>query len=243
MVIKRFFDILASLLGLVFLAPLLIIISLIIFLNDFHNPFYLSYRAGKNGKSFKLIKFRSMKINADQTGVGSTANDDERITKIGKMIRKYKLDELPQLINVFLGQMSLVGPRPQLERDVEIYTIAERLLLKVAPGITDFSSIIFSDEGQILNGSKDPDLDYNQLIRPWKSRLGILYIKNQSLFMDFILIFLTLLAIVKRRLALRMINKILGNLSSNKKLISISSRKFPLKPYPPPGADSIVQNN
>ena len=121
-----------------------------------------------------MVKLRSMIINADKNKVDSTASDDMRITRVGMMIRAYKLDELTQLINVLKGDMSLVGPRPNVQRDVDLYSETEKRLLSVKPGITDFSSIIFSDEGDILSGLDDPDIAYNQLIRPWKSRLGIL---------------------------------------------------------------------
>ena len=126
-----------------------------------------------------------MIVNADSSGVDSTSTDDNRITKVGSLIRQFKIDEIPQLINVLLGQMSFVGPRPNVRSDVDLYTKKEELLLTIKPGITDFSSIIFSDEGEILSGSKDPDLKYNQIIRPWKSRLGILYIQNASFLLDF----------------------------------------------------------
>jgi lipopolysaccharide/colanic/teichoic acid biosynthesis glycosyltransferase len=181
-----------------------------------------------------------MIISADKSGVDSTASDDKRITWIGYIIRKVKLDEITQLWNVMVGNMSLVGPRPNVERDVGIYTEKEFELLNVKPGITDFSSIVFSDEGSILDGSKDPDLDYNQLIRPWKSRLGLLYIQHQSILLDIKLIILTIVAIISRKKALKSIHKILLKLSNDKKLTEIVKRESKLSPYPPPGSDSIV---
>jgi len=193
-----------------------------------------------NRKIFQMVKLRSMIVAADISGVDSTASDDERITWIGHLIRKIKLDEITQLWNVVIGNMSLVGPRPNVERDVAIYTDIELGLLNVRPGITDLSSIVFSDEGSILKGSEDPDLDYNQLIRPWKSRLGLLYIKNQSLWLDVKLIFLTIISIISREKALNAIHKILQKLSSDKKLIEIVKRKSSLSPYPPPGSDKVV---
>ena len=174
--LKRTFDIFFSSIGLIFLSPIFLIFILMIFLQDFSNPFYRAPRVGKNGKIFTMVKLRSMIINADKNKVDSTASDDMRITRVGMMIRAYKLDELTQLINVLKGDMSLVGPRPNVQRDVDLYSETEKRLLSVKTGITDFSSIIFSDEGDILSGLDDPDIAYNQLIRPWKSRLGILYI-------------------------------------------------------------------
>ena len=158
---------------------------MIIWLSDFNSPFYVSSRVGKDNKPFKLIKLRSMIINADKTGIDSTSKSDNRITKVGKIIRKFKLDELCQLFNVLLGEMSLVGPRPNVKREVDLYSDIEINLLNVKPGITDFSSIVFSDEGDILDGAENPDLRYNQLIRPWKSRLGLIYIKNSSILLKF----------------------------------------------------------
>ena len=154
-----------------------------------------------------MIKIRSMKVNADLSGVDSTANDDSRITLVGKIIRKFKIDELAQLINVFLGQMSFVGPRPNVERETSLYTTEEKKLLNLKPGITDISSIVFSDEGDILEGRDDPDITYNQLIRPGKSKLGIFYIENSNIFLDVYLIFLTFLSIISRQKALELLSK------------------------------------
>ena len=128
-----------------------------------------------------MIKLRSMIVNAEKSKVDSTSSNDPRITKIGKIIRKLKLDELSQLFNVFIGEMSLVGPRPNVKRETDLYTEVEKNLLRVKPGITDFASIIFSDESEILKNVDDPNISYNQLIRPWKSRLGLFYIKKQSI--------------------------------------------------------------
>ena len=161
---KRLIDILVSLFGLFFLSPLLLIFMFLIFMQDKHFPFYVAKRVGKNGVMFKMIKLRSMTIGAEKNGVDSTSINDTRITPIGLKVRKYKLDELTQLWNVLKGDMSLVGPRPNVKRDVDLYSNVEMQILLVKPGITDFSSIIFSDEGEILKDSKDPDLMYNQLI-------------------------------------------------------------------------------
>ena len=238
--VKRLMDITAAAAGLLILSPILITVAFIVYLQDFHNPLYIASRVGKQRKMFNMVKLRSMIVTADKSGVCSTSSDDKRITWIGHFIRKIKLDEITQLWNVLIGDMSLVGPRPNVERDVAIYTEEELHLLDVSPGITDFSSIVFSDEGDILEGSKDPDLDYNQLIRPWKSRLGIFYIRHQSILLDIKLILLTVTSIISRQKALNGINRILSKLSPDEKLIEIVKRERRLIPYPPPGSDSIV---
>ncbi len=240
--VKRLMDITAAAAGLLILSPILITVAFIVYLQDFHNPLYIAPRVGKQRKMFKMVKLRSMIVAADKSGVDSTSSDDKRITWIGHFIRKIKLDEITQLWNVLIGDMSLVGPRPNVERDVAIYTEEELHLLDVRPGITDFSSIVFSDEGDILEGSEDPDLDYNQLIRPWKSRLGILYIIHQSMLLDIKLILLTVTSIISRQKALNGINRMLSKLSADEKLIEIVKRESRLIPYPPPGADIIVSS-
>ena len=239
---KRFTDLIISLFGLIFLSPIILPVLLIVWLQDFHNPFYVAPRVGKNEKIFKMIKLRSMKINADKSGVDSTSSNDSRITSVGRFIRKIKLDEISQLINVLFGDMSLVGPRPNVKRETDLYTSEEKKLLSEKPGITDFSSIVFSDEGDILKDSSDPDLDYNQLIRPWKSRLGIFYINNKSLRLDFILIFLTVIAILNRDSALKKIHNLLMRLNADEVLLKIAKRKTDLVPAPPPGSDKIVES-
>ena len=239
--LKRLTDICFSLIGLIIFSPVLLIFCFLIWLQDFNNPFYISSRVGRLNKDFKLIKLRSMVVNADSSGVDSTSTDDKRITKIGSLIRQFKIDEIPQLINVFLGQMSFVGPRPNVRSDVNLYTKKEELLLIVKPGITDFSSIIFSDEGEILAGSEDPDLKYNQIIRPWKSRLGILYIQNASFLLDFKLLIYTLVSIFWKDFIIELICKELRNIGADKRLIEICTRKETLTPHPPPGTDRIFK--
>ena len=187
-----------------------------------------------------MVKLRSMTIGADKSGVDSTSSGDMRITKIGHMIRRYKLDELMQLWNVFLGDMSLVGPRPNVQRDTDLYTVQEKRLLTVKPGITDFSSIVFSDEGSILEGKEDPDLAYNQLIRPWKSRLGLIYIDNRSFSLDLQLILYTVVAIVSKEKALMWVVSTLERLNVEEKVIAVTRRKDKLTPFYPPGSSEIV---
>ena len=240
MFIKRLFDITVSFLGLLLLSPLLVVILFLVWWQDKHSPFYIAPRVGRNHKMFNMVKIRSMIINADKSGVDSTSANDKRITPVGHFVRKYKVDEFMQLWNVLLGHMSIVGPRPQVERDVQIYTEEEHNILKVKPGITDFSSIIFSDEGDILSDKEDPDLAYNQLIRPWKSRYCLFYIKNQNLLLDIELIRLTILAIISKKNALRKIVKILTSLNADIELINIAKRDKPLIPSKPPGSNKII---
>jgi lipopolysaccharide/colanic/teichoic acid biosynthesis glycosyltransferase len=238
--IKRFFDVLVSLVGLVFFLPILIPVLFLIWKYDKQSPFYIAPRVGKNGKIFKMLKLRSMVVNAEKTGVASTSNSDFRITPIGHKIRKYKLDELLQLWNVLLGDMSLVGPRPNVKAETELYTNIEKSLLSVKPGITDFSSIVFSDEGKILENKKDPDLAYNQLIRPWKSRLGLVYIEHQSIINDIQIIIYTQVALISKPKALNWVSKKLEKFGVSKDLVDISKRQTKLVPFPPPGLDKII---
>ncbi len=236
---KRFFDICCAVIGLIIFSPVLIICMILVWFQDFHSPLYIARRVGKNGKIFRMVKIRSMVVRAEKSGVHSTAADDARITNTGRMIRKYKLDELPQLWNVLCGDMSLVGPRPNVQSDVNLYTGAEVKLLDIRPGITDFSSIVFSDEGAILEDAEDPDLLYNQIIRPWKSRLGLVYVENNSLLIDLEIIVLTLLGSVSRQKALLGIVMILKKIGVKKELIQVASREKSLQPFPPPGANSV----
>ncbi len=228
----RLFDIFISVIILVFFSPILFFAITTIFLYDLKSPFYKPIRVGLNNKPIIMIKLRTMRVNADQTGVESTSSKDPRITPIGHFIRSFKLDELVQLVNVIRGDMSLVGPRPQTIKGVKDYTSEESKLLSVLPGITDFSSIIFSDEGNILENSSDPDLDYDMLIRPWKSRLGLFYIEKKSLTLNIKLILLTALAIISKKKALKILNKILIRLNAKENLIKISLRDSSLVPYP-----------
>ena len=239
---KRYFDFTASFLGLVFLSPVLFFFMFLVFIQDYRSPFYIALRTGKNGRQFKMVKLRSMVINADKSGVDSTSNTDNRITRVGHLIRKFKLDEVTQLWNVLLGDMSLVGPRPNVKRETDLYTKEEKKLLSVKPGITDFSSIVFSDEGEILSGKEDPDIAYHQLIRPGKGYLGLFYVENRSFLLDVKLIFLTALAIISKEKALILLVGILKELGANNELIEIASRKKELVPSVPPGGKNIVNS-
>lgn len=233
--VKRLFDVGLSATALALLSPLLLVVSLLIWLQDFHSPFYRGERVARRHGRFRMLKFRSMVVRADRTGVSSTAGDDRRITPIGHFVRRFKLDELSQLWNVLLGQMSFVGPRPNVPTEVALYSAEERHLLDVRPGITDFASIVFADEGDILRGSKDPDRDYNLLIRPWKSRLGLHYVRVSSLWVDLQLIWFTALAILSRPRALAAVQGLLRRTGAPADLVRIAGRSEPLTPTLPPG--------
>jgi lipopolysaccharide/colanic/teichoic acid biosynthesis glycosyltransferase len=196
--LKRSFDILLSLFGLILLSPVLIFLGLLIKGEDGGPVFYRGMRVGRYGKPFKIFKFRTMAVNAEEIGGSSTANDDPRITRVGKLLRKYKLDELPQLINVLKSEMSIVGPRPQVQWAVDLYTLEEKQILSVLPGITDYASLKFPNEGEILRGSKDPDRDYMEKIHPEKMHLSLEYVKNRSMWIDVKIIFKTIKALFEK---------------------------------------------
>ena len=238
--IKRIIDLSASILGLICLSPVLVTVAFLIWLTDRGNPFYTAPRVGKHFRLFKMIKFRSMILNADSTGVDSTGNNDQRITSIGKFIRRFKIDELPQLVNVLKGEMSLVGPRPNVEREVRLYSEQERRLLNVRPGITDMSSIVFADEGKILADKADPDIAYNQLIRPGKSRLGLFYIDNHSFSIDLKIVLLTVRNSINRQNALNGVAQLLAKYGAPASMVEIAKRITPIVPSPPPGMTSII---
>ena len=193
----RFFDIIFSIMGLVILSPLFIVLYLLIRIESKGGGFYSQERIGKNGKPFKLYKFRSMRIGSDKKGLITIGEKDNRITKTGFILRKYKLDELPQLWNVFIGDMSLVGPRPEVKKYTDLYTEEQKQVLHVRPGITDWASIKYVDENKILGESKTPDEAYVNLIMPNKIKLNLVYIQNQTLGEYFKIIFTTFKEIVR----------------------------------------------
>lgn len=193
----RFFDVLLSGIGLILLSPLLLVIYIIIRLSSKGPGFYSQKRIGKDGVPFRLYKFRSMRIGSDKGHLITVGGRDSRITKTGYYIRKYKLDELPQLWNVFIGEMSLVGPRPEVERYVRLYTAEQRVVLSVRPGITDYASIAFSDENLILGQSKNPEKLYIEQIMPKKIEYNLQYINNRTLVEYFKIIFKTFWKILK----------------------------------------------
>ena len=194
---KRAFDAVAAAAGLIVLSPVIAGIAIAIKRGSKGPLLYRGTRVGMNGETFHMLKFRTMVVDADKIGGSSTPEDDPRVTPIGKTLRKYKLDELPQLINVLKGDMSFVGPRPQVKWAVDLYTLEEREILKVRPGITDEASLKFSNEAEILKGSKDPDRDYIEKIHPEKMRLSLDYVRNRSFSGDLSIIARTAGAIFK----------------------------------------------
>lgn len=196
-VAKRVLDFTAALFGLVVLSLPLALIAIAIKLGSPGPVLYAAPRVGLGGGLFRMYKFRTMVVNADQLGGSSTPNDDERITRVGRFLRRFKLDELPQLLNVLNGTMSLVGPRPQVQWAVDRYTAAQRRVLEIQPGITDYASLHFPNEGEILRGSTDPDRDYMEKIHPEKMRLSLEYLARRSLVVDLGIIWRTLTTVLK----------------------------------------------
>lgn len=193
----RFFDIVFSMIGLILLSPLFMILYLMIRLESKGGGFYTQERMGKDGLPFRLYKFRSMRTGSDKKGLITIGEKDNRITRTGYFLRKYKLDELPQLWNVFIGDMSLVGPRPEVKKYTDLYTEEQKQVLQVKPGITDWASIKYVDENKILGESKDPDDAYVNLIMPNKIKLNMVYIQHQTLGEYFKIIFTTFKEIVR----------------------------------------------
>jgi lipopolysaccharide/colanic/teichoic acid biosynthesis glycosyltransferase len=195
-VLKRLLDFLVAFVGLVILFPVFLAIAIWVRLSSPGPVIYAGRRIGKDSKAFRMLKFRTMVANADKIGGSSTADDDARVTSPGGFLRRFKLDELPQLVNVLYGEMSFVGPRPQVEWAVNLYTPEERTLLSVRPGITDFASLRFRNEGEILRGSSDPDKDYLEKIAPHKIRLALYYVQHYSLAVDAKILAATVLCLV-----------------------------------------------
>jgi lipopolysaccharide/colanic/teichoic acid biosynthesis glycosyltransferase len=240
--LKRLVDVALALCGLALLTLPLTLIACAVWMEDRCSPFYRGPRVGRRMRKLRMLKFRTMVPGAWSSGVNSSAADDRRITRVGKVLRRFKLDELPQLWNVLTGGMSLVGPRPQVAADASLYTIEECRLLDVRPGITDLASIVFADEGEILAGSADPDLLYNQIIRPWKSRLALAYLDHASVALDLRILTLTLLSAFSRPRALEGIAKLLYAWNADPMLRRAALRLAPLVPWPPPGASRIVSS-
>lgn len=189
---KRFFDFIISLIVLIIFSPFLLILAILIKKDSEGPVFYRQVRIGKDGKPFRIFKFRTMVHNADKNRVTSTKEYDIRITKMGKFIRKYNLDELAQFINVLKGEMSIVGPRPEIPYYVNMFTEEEKIILSVKPGITGWACIWNPDESKLLAGSDDPDIDYLEKIRPEKIRLQLKYIRKHSFWIDFKIMLMTL---------------------------------------------------
>jgi len=205
--LKRVFDLLVSFIGLIGLSPLIGLIALLIKLESKGPVFYKGIRVGKYGKHFRVFKFRTMVVNAEKIGASSTPDDDPRITRVGKVLRRFKLDELPQIINILKGEMSFVGPRPQVPWVVELDRENYKTVLSVHPGIADYAFVMLPSEGEVIRGSKDPDGDYLRILHPEKMRLSKEYVKNKSFWSDMkILIDTALLSFFRRPLFFRPIS-------------------------------------
>ncbi len=193
---KRLFDITASGLGLLVLSPLFLILAVWIKLDSPGPVFYRQVRVGRGNKDFRLFKFRSMHVGSDKKGLITVGGHDPRVTRSGYYIRKYKLDELPQLINVFIGDMSLVGPRPEVRKYVDLYTPEQLHVLDVRPGITDMASIRYRNENELLEQAADPEQYYRDVVMQDKLRINLEYVADHSFIKDLKIIFMTFKAVV-----------------------------------------------
>ncbi len=193
----RLLDIVLSLLGLIFLLPIFLILAVWIKFDSQGSIFFRQIRVGKDGKDFRIYKFRTMIVNAEKMGIITIGERDPRITNSGYFLRKYKLDELPQLINVLKGEMSFVGPRPEVRKYVEMYNQEQLKILTVKPGITDYASIEYINEDEILGKSLDPEKTYIEEIMPQKIKYNMKYINNKTVIEYFKIIFLTIIKIIK----------------------------------------------
>lgn len=193
---KRFLDIVFSGLGLICLSPMFVIIAVWVKLDSPGPVFYRQVRVGRNNRDFNLYKFRSMRIGSDKKGLITIGGHDPRVTRSGYYIRKYKLDEFPQLINVFLGDMSLVGPRPEVRKYVDMYTAEQMHVLDVRPGITDMASIYYRNENELLDKADNPEKYYREVIMQDKLRINLEYVRNHSVIGDLKMIFKTLFVVV-----------------------------------------------
>ena len=193
----RLLDIVLSLLGLIFLLPIFVILAVWIKFDSQGSIFFRQIRVGKDGKDFRIYKFRTMIVNAEKMGIITIGERDPRITNSGYFLRKYKLDELPQLINVLKGEMSFVGPRPEVRKYVEMYNQEQLKILTVKPGITDYASIEYINEDEILGKSSDPEKTYIEEIMPQKIKYNMKYINNKTVIEYFKIIFLTIIKIIK----------------------------------------------
>ena len=196
---KRVFDMLVAAIGLVWLAPLLLALAVWIKLDSPGPVFYRGERIARGGRTFRIFKFRSMVVHADQSGVASTGSDDQRITPSGQFIRRFKFDEFAQLLNVLAGDMSLVGPRPEVTRYLPLYTAEFAEILRARPGITDWASIWNHNEGAVLAGYPDPDRAFEQLIQPTKLRLQLRYVRERSFLIDVGILLATLRLLADRQ--------------------------------------------
>lgn len=233
-------DVTGASIGLVLAAPIILVGMLLVFLSDGRNPMYLPRRVGRHGRPFVLFKLRTMVVEADRSGVDTTVAGDSRLLPSAIFVRALKLDELPQLLNVLLGDMSFVGPRPNVQREVDRYSDEERRLLSVRPGITDIASIVFADLSTALPRGIDPNLGYNQFVRPWKNRLALHYLDNASLLLDLRLIALTVASAVARDWTLHHLSRLLARQGASATLCRVATRVDPLAQAAPPGLSRVV---
>ena len=194
---KRFLDIVFSFFGLLLLSPFLLSIAFLVMLDSKGPVFYRQLRVGKNSIDFGLLKFRTMRIGADKLGLLTVGNRDPRITKVGYVLRKYKLDEFPQLWNVLIGEMSMIGPRPEVRKYVNLYNSNQKIVLSVKPGITDWASIKYRNESEVLSNADDPEKAYVEVVMPEKLKLNLLFINQPTVFNYFRILFSTFLSILK----------------------------------------------
>ena len=206
---------------LVCFSPILLVCLLGVYLTDYSSPIYCAKRIGYNGKPFTMYKIRTMVVNQSGKTSLSTKDDDERILTIGRWTRRFKIDEIAQFVNVLTGTMLLVGPRPLPEKDFKKLTNFELQAYKQKPGVTDFSSIFFNNEGSLLKAAKDPDALYNTKIRPWKSRLVIFYMYNASLKTDWFLIFMTGLSLFNRRVTINFLRAYVRRRNASDELLKL----------------------
>ena len=195
---KRFFDVMFAITSLILLSPILVFVAVGTRLTSRGPVLYRGVRVGQNGRSFRILKFRTMLVDAEALGGYCVGEDDPRITSFGRWLRKYKLDELPQLVNVMRGEMSAIGPRPEVQKYVDLYTDEEKVILTVRPGITDWATLWDSDEGAILSGRSDPERTYLELIRPEKLRLQMKYVRERSMLVDLKILITTIGLVLTR---------------------------------------------
>ena len=237
---QRLLDLAGGTLGTLLSLPAIAVCAAVIFVADRHNPFYVSERIGRGGHPIRFVKIRTMVPNASATKVDTTTDGDPRLLPAGRILRRLKFDELPQFWLVLGGSMSLVGPRPNVAREVNLYTPLERGLLSVRPGLTDYASIVFADLGALLAGASDANVAYNQMVRPWKSALGLHYVAHRSAATDVRLLVYTITNVFARRWTLERIAGELEAAGADPDLVRVARRTAPPPSAPPPGATEIV---
>ncbi|RMF07514.1 MAG: sugar transferase [Alphaproteobacteria bacterium] len=236
----RLIDIAGGLVGTILGAPFILLAMIAIWLEDFHNPFYIAERIGAGGRPFRFIKLRSISMKKNVKPDEIISSRDPRVTRLGHFLRASKIDELPQFWHVLAGQMSLVGPRANVRSIVDAFTEEERRIISIKPGITDLASIVFMNLGKVLEHSENPKLDYNRLVRPWKSRLALIYVDNASVGLALRILWLTVVAFFSQQAALRGVARIADAYHPDPKLAQAVLSRDRLEPYPPPGASEVV---